>query len=115
MDIIVEIFECEEEISDIKAQYEHLRSTPYEPAKHEDLVGDLHTRYISVRNRLYSLRKKSGTKYSDRINQDITELISLARRVDLDIRFLIAIGDDYKRGSSIDEIEEDWIPKWKVA
>lgn len=115
MDIIVEIFECEEEISDIKTQYEHLRVTPYEPAKHEDLVGDLHVRYASVRDRLHSLRKMSETKYSGRINADITELIELARRVDMDTRFLIEVGNDYKKGSSIDEIEESWIPKWKVA
>ena len=115
MDIIVEIFKCEEEICDIKVQYEHLRLIPYEPAKHEDLVGDLHGRYIKVRNRLHELRKKSGTKYSDRINQDIEDLITLARRVDTDTRFLEEIGDSFKKGSTIEEIEEAWVPKWKIA
>ena len=115
MDIIVEIFECEEEISYIKVQYEHLRSIPYEPAKHHDLVGDLHGRYIKVRDRLHELRKKSGTKYSDRINVDLEQLITLARRVDTDTSFLEQIGDGYKKGSTIDEIEESWVPKWKIA
>jgi len=115
MDIIVEIFRCEEEISDIKAQYDYLRFAPYRPNRHQDLVDELHERFIKVRGRLHSLRKESGTRYAERINSDLTDLLELARKVDMDTRFLNEIGDDYKPGACIDEIEEAWVPKWKVA